>query len=77
MELKTTPEHVARSAILTECTRGITATEDLIVAQTQYRLASQRMTREEGQDRYGSLGMTFEHFLLVLTSVRLDIAFRN
>jgi hypothetical protein len=29
------------------------------------------------QGRYGSLGMTFEHFLLVLTSLRLDIAFRN
>jgi hypothetical protein len=29
------------------------------------------------QGSYDSLGMTFEHFLLVLTSVRLDIAFRN
>lgn len=29
------------------------------------------------QGRYGSLGMTFEHFLLVLTSVRLNNAFAN
>jgi len=29
------------------------------------------------QGRYGSLGMTFEHFLLVLTSIRLDHAFAS
>ena len=29
------------------------------------------------QGRYGSLGMTFEHFLLVVTSVRLDHAFAS
>lgn len=29
------------------------------------------------QGRYNSLGMTFEHFLLVLTSVRLENGFAN
>jgi hypothetical protein len=38
--LKTTPRRVARSAILTNFTCGIMATEDLIVVQTRYRLTA-------------------------------------